>query len=252
MFRVFSLLSIMALVGVGAPVRAADDQPKDVIARAIKAHGGEEMLSKNKAGTSTGKGKMNVPGVGDIEFTQESCHMLPDKLKESIQMTVAGQNISVLTLVTGDKQYLIVNGKEMDVDDATKEALKDVGHMLKMGKLVGLLKDKDIELSLIGEEKVEDKPAVGVRVVAKGHKDVSLWFDKKTNLLAKLEHRGSDPFTKSEVNEERIIAEYMNNKDGIPVPKKIIIKHDGKTFLELEMSDVQLLEKLDDGDFKKP
>jgi hypothetical protein len=252
MLRVLALLSIPAFLGVGAPVRAADDQPKDVIARAIKAHGGEELLAKSKAGTSAAKGKMNIPGVGDVEFNQESCHMLPDKFKETIQMTIMGTNINVVTIVNGDKQFLILNGKEMDLDDATKESLKGLGHMLKLGRLTSLLKDKDYELSLIGEDKVEDKPAIGVRVTTKGQKDVSMWFDKKTNLLAKLEYRGTDPFTKGEVNEERIIAEYMTNKDGIPMPKKVIIKHDGKAFLEIEMSDAQLLEKIDDAEFKKP
>ncbi len=250
MFRPLAMLSTVGLLAFGTYVRAADE-PKDVIVRAIKAHGGEEVLTKNKAGRSSGKGKITIPGAGEVDFTQESAHMLPDKFKESIELKVAGQTISVVTLVNGDKCTIEANGKAVDLDDKTKDAIKGVGHMLKIGKLVPLINEKGYELSLIGEDKVEGKPVVGIRVVAKGQKDVNLYFDKETNLLTKLEYRSTDPFTQNEINEERIIKEYQKNQDGISVPKKVIIKHDTKTFLEIEMSEVQLLEKVDDGEFKK-
>jgi len=250
MFRPLAMLSTVGLLAFGTSVRAADE-PKDVIVKAIKAHGGEDVLTKNKAGRSSGKGKITIPGVGEVDFTQNSAHMLPDKFRESLEMKVAGQTISVLTLVYGDKFTIEANGKAVDLDDKMKDAIKGVGHMLKIGKLVPLIKEKGYELSLIGEDKVEDKPVVGIRVVAKGQKDVNLYFDKETNLLTKLEYRSTDPFTQNEINEERIIKEYKKNQDGISVPKKVIVKHDSKTFLEIEMSDVQLLEKLEDSDFKK-
>ena len=47
-----------------------------------------------------------------------------------------------------------------------------------------------------------------MRVSVKDKKDVSLYFDKETGLLAKMEYRGSDPGTGKEINEERIITEY--------------------------------------------
>ena len=65
--------------------------------------------------------------------------------------------------------------------------------MLKVARMVPLLKEKGYELSLIGEDKVEGKKVVGVRVTKKDQKDISLFFDKETGLLAKLEYRGADP-----------------------------------------------------------
>jgi hypothetical protein len=252
MFRPFALLSAAALCSFGAALRAADDQPKDVIARAIKAHGGEETLTKNKAGMSRGKGKITIPNLGEVEFTQETAHMLPDRFKESLEMTVAGMTIKVLTLAVGEKISIEANGKQIELQEKQKDAFKDAGHKIKVARLVPLLKEKEYELSPIGEEKVEGKPAVGVRVVSKGHGDLSLFFDKETNLLVKVEGRTAEPINGNEVKEERIIAEYQKNKDGLQVPKKVIIKHDGTTFLEIELSDVELLEKLDDSEFKNP
>src|SRR5688572_7871816 len=125
MSRVLTLLAPLALVLAPAAARAADE-PKDILAKAIKAHGGEELLTKNKAAQVKNKGKLTLPGVGDIEFTQEVSYMIPDKLRESMELTIGGMSINTLTIVNGDKMTLEVNGKEMEVPDQAKAALKDV------------------------------------------------------------------------------------------------------------------------------
>ena len=134
--------------------------------------------------------------------------------------------------------------------DDIKKAMKDAKHMMTVGRLVPLLKDKSYELSVFGEAKVEDKPAIGIVVASKGKKDITLFFDKKTNLLAKIEHRTVEAGTGNEIGEERIILEYKN-KDGIPFPKKVLVKHDGKTFLEAECLESVMLEAIDEAEFKK-
>jgi hypothetical protein len=243
-------VSLAVLVGISPAVRAADDDPKEIIAKAIKAHGGEEFLTKTRAAKLKSKGKINIPGAGEFEFTQETAYMLPDKYRDGIDFSIMGMNISVRTYVNGDKVILELNGKEIDMADKVKAALKDVGHVQEVARLVPL-KDKAFEVSLIGEDKVEGKKVVGVRVAKKGQKDVSMFFDRETGLLAKLEYRGAEPGTDNEVNEERIVKEYEKNADGIPVAKRIIIKHDGKQFLEAEVLEVNYFDKLDDSEFKK-
>src|SRR6516164_124077 len=93
------LLSIGLLLGLTAGSRAADDDPKAIIAKAIKAHGGEEALTKYKATQSKTKGKMTIPGAGEVEFTQEAASMLPDKLKETLMLDVGGMKVNVVTLI---------------------------------------------------------------------------------------------------------------------------------------------------------
>jgi len=243
------LLSVVVLASAGP--RAGAQEPKDVIAKAIKAHGGEEALTKYRAATAKNKGSIDLPGVGKVEFTQDVAYMLPDKLRDSMDLTINGMNISVLTLVSGDAISLEVNGMKVETPEAAKTALKDVGHLLKVGRLVSLVKDKGYELSPVGEEMVGGKPAIGVRVAAKGHQDVTLYFDKETGLIAKLEHRTTDVMTGNEISEERIIVGYQKSKQDIPVAKKVVVKRDGKTFLEAEVVEAEFLEKIDDGQFKK-
>jgi hypothetical protein len=239
-----------AVALLAAPVARAADEPKDILEKAIKAHGGADALTKNKAVQLKAKGKLDIPGVGEVEYSQETAFMIPDKFKDSMEFTVAGQNISVLTLIKGDDISIEVNGKAIDIGDNVKDAIKEIGHILEVGRLVPLL-DKKYELSLIGEDKVEGKKVVGIRVSAKKLKDVSMYFDKETSLLAKIEFRTVDVTTGNEVNEERIVTEYAKNKAGVPVPKTVIVKRDGKNLLNAEVTEYNMLEKLDDSDFKK-
>jgi len=250
MSRLLAYSVSVVLLGAAPSVRAADDGPKEIIDKAIKAHGGSEFLTKNKAAQLKSKGKINIPGAGEFDFTQETAYMLPDKFRDGIELTIMNMNVTVKTLVNGDKVSLEVNGKEVDGADKVKKAIQDTGHVMDVARLVPL-KDKAYELSLIGEDKVEGKKVIGVRVTKKGQKDVSVYFDKETGLIAKLEYRGAEPGTDNEVTEERIVKEYEKNSDGIPQAKKIVIKHDGKQFLEAEVLEIKHFEKLDDSEFKK-
>jgi hypothetical protein len=246
------LLCLGLLLGPTAGPRAADDDPKAIIAKAIKAHGGEEALTKYKATQSKTKGKMTIPGAGEVEFTQEAASMLPDKLKETLMLDVGGMKVNVVTLIDGDKVSIEAAGNEIPITDDIKKALKGAQHMMKVARLVSLVKDKDYELSALGEVKVEDKPAVGVLVKSKGHGDISLFFDKGTGLLAKVEHRTVDGSTGKEITEERIVVKYGDKtKEGIALPKEVLVKHDGQTFMKAEVLESKVLEKLDDSEFKK-
>jgi hypothetical protein len=243
---------IASLVGVlvlAAGARAADDDVKAILTKAIKAHGGEEVKSKFKAGQLKVKGKIEL--LGGLEFNQESAFMLPDKFKETIDMEVMGQKVHVVTVSNGKKVQIEANGKEIPVEDKIKDVIKNTLYVMKVSQMTSLLKGKDFELSALGEVKVEGKPAVGILVKSKGHPDVSLYFNKETGLLAKVEHRTVDPMSGSEITEERIITEY-GKTDGIPTPKKLLINHDGNKFMEAEVLETKQLEKIDDSEFDKP
>lgn len=239
-----------AVVCAAAPAKAADTA-KDVLEKAITAHGGAELLTKNKAGQLKAKGKLTLPGVGDVEFTQEAMYMLPDKFKESMEMNIMGMNISVVTMASGDAVSIEAAGMKIEASDAIKDSLKDAKHMLAVGRLIGPAREKGYELSLIGESKVDDKPAVGVRVSMKDRRDISLYFDAKTHLLVKIEHRSADPMTGNEFGEERILKDYKKDNDGNMVPGKVTVMRDGKKFLDAEVTDAKYLEKLPDAEFKK-
>lgn len=241
------ILSVVLVAFLGGAVQA-DDDAKAILEKAIKAHGGADKLSKFQAGSLKGKGKVDSP-VGELEFTQEVQFTLPDKVKEVAEFTIMGNAIKTVAIINGEKLSLEVNGMNIAVKDALKEVLEDGRSRLQIGRLVPL-RDKKFELSSLGEVKVDDKPALGIRVVAKGMKDVNLYFDKKTHLMVKLEGRTVDAQTGKELTEERITSDYKE-VDGLPFPQKVVVNRDGKKYMELNIQEVKFLEKLDDSVFKK-
>lgn len=251
MLRIVAALLAAILLCSPANSRAEENDPKAIVVKAIKAHGGEEFLSKHKAGQLKSKGTMTLEGLGDVEFTSESAYMFPNKFKESIEMTVQGQTISVVTIANGDKCTIKANGSEVEVNDQIKSSLRDAQHMLKVGRLVALVKEKGFELSAAGEIKVDDKPAIGVRVTAKDQQEITLYFDKATSLLAKVEHKSVDPNTGKKIAEERILMEYKKNEAGIPMVKRLRVLRDGTVYMVADVTENKLLEKIDDSEFKK-
>ena len=225
---------------------ARGDEARAIIEKAVKAHGGADKLAKYKAVQTKGKGKLEI--LGGLEITQEASFLHPDKIKEVVEFEAGGQKIRTVSIFNGDKISIKANDMEVPLSDAIKAALKDVGYALKVARLEALLKDKAFELSPLGEVKVNDKPAVGVRVSSKGRKDISLFFGKEDGLLHKVESRAVDPMSGNEVNEERIILEYQK-KDGMATPKKVLVNRDGAKFIELEVLEVKLLETLDENEF---
>jgi len=254
MRRMFlSVLSVVVLLGFVSQTRAADDAMA-ILTKAIKAHGGEEKMSKLKAVKSKSKGTMTLPGAGDFPFTQEITAMQPNKLRDTLELKVGDKTITRTLWFNGDKLSIEQDGKEITLDDdmtkAIKERLLDASYMGKVSRLLPLVKEKGFEMSLVGEEKVEGKPAIGVLVKSKGHKDITLYFDKETSLLAKVQFRTVKEGTEKEVTEDRIVASY-EKEDGLPFPKKIVVKHDGEKYVEAEVVERKILEKVDDSEFTK-
>jgi hypothetical protein len=48
-----------------------------------------------------------------------------------------------------------------------------------------------------------------------------------------------------------LILEYSKFKGEIPLAKKVLVKRDGKKYVEAEVVESSLIEKLEDGQFKK-
>jgi hypothetical protein len=228
----------------------ADDDAKKVIEAAIKAHGGKDKIAKLKDKAVQQKGKMKIfmpiEAEGDFEMTASS-----GKFRREFKFSFMGTDIDSIQVFDGKTFWISTNGmlttfdKKEDID-----ALKEALHAEKLAGLA-LLGDKSIEASLIGDDKVGDTPVVGIRVSQKGHKDVSLYFDKNTHLLKKIVNRGLDFQTHMEAEQERIIDEYKDF-EGLKRPTKVTVLRDGKKQVVVEISEMKYIEKPDDSTFGKP
>src|SRR5262249_6261261 len=186
----------------------------------------------------------------EIPFTGEIAAQGNDQTKVLVDGDVSGQKFAVTIVFNRDKGWNKIGDMLMDM---TEEQLKEAQEGAYGNWLTNLvpLKDKAHALSSLGEVKVNDRPALGIRVSSKGHRDVNLYFDKENSLLLKSEMRVKDEMTGMEVNQESYFSDYQE-VDGFKEAKKFVIKKDGKPFLEAEVEEIRRQEKLDDSVFAKP
>lgn len=246
MRRLFLTAFAVALPLALAGRAAADDDAKVTITKAIDAHGGKDKLEKFKASKSKGKGVISLFGM-DLEFTVETMSQIPDKLKTTIKMEVNGMAFTVEQTVNGDKMSMSLNGMSMEIPDAQKGDLKSAMMQQKILQLTPLL-DKGVELKSIPGVKVGDRETVGVSVTGKDVKEVKLYFDKSTHLLAMVERMGTAPMSTDEVKQEIVLSDYKEVQ-GMKRPTKTVMNNDGKKFMESTVTEQKYLEKLDEKDF---
>lgn len=228
---------------------AGDGESAALIEKAIKAHFPKGLDTKNQGVRTKAKGTLHVMGV-DLEFTQEVSVQAASKFKEVMQLNVMNKDITVTTVFNGKEGWIRTGDKDVDVTaemlDEFKEAVYSIGLMQGL-----FLKDKSVKFSLLGEVQVKGKPALGLTLSRKGKKDISVFFDKGTGLISKVEMRKRDFMSGQEVTEERFILEYQD-QDGRKVAKKVEVVRDGSPLMEAEVTSVQIFEKIDDGEFVQP
>jgi hypothetical protein len=243
-----NILSFLAVGFLAAqfttPLRADDADLRAVIDKALKAAGGEEKLAKFKSRTWVAKG--TYYGMGDgIQYSANYALALPDKFRFEVEggfMTV---------VVDGDKGWTqsMDETRQMNKDELAQQ--KEELHAFIVSTLTPL-KGGDYKLSSLGETKIGDKPAIGIKVSHKDHQDVNLYFDKTSGLLVKSERKvKAQEEGNKEVSQEETYEDYKDI-EGAKIPMKITILRDGKKYVEGENSEVKAVDKHDDKTFAKP
>ncbi len=243
------LLGVCVVLGLVGGVRA-DDQAdaKALIDKAIKAMGGEGKVARLKNTIVKGKASFQEGGQ-QIAITYEGSLQGMDQCRMEMEMVINGMNMKFVTVINGDKGWF--KGMNM-VQDAPKEVLtviKESMYAMRMPHTLPALQDKAFKLSPLGEIKIGDRPAVGLLIVHKDHKDVNFYFDKENGFPVKSEIRLTDPQGK-EITLEYVYGGYKDF-DGLKHCTKVTIKGDGKEFT-MEVSEVKPQDKLDDSLFTKP
>jgi hypothetical protein len=251
MFRTGTLLLAgIALAASSVFVRGQDDESRALALKAVKAHGGKELLSKYKAAQVKIKGDVDVMGV-QAKFSGEVFFLFPEKMKNVVTIEVNNMNIEVVQVFDGKQFFVKAGGNSIELKDAKIiEEAKEGMYAEKVASLFDL-DEKGYKFAALGEAKVEGKDAVGIRVSREGKRDVNLYFDTKTHLLVKYEFRGRDFMGMMEVTQEKILSDYREVM-GVQTPRKITVLHDGKKAMDLAITDVTYAETFDDSYFVKP
>jgi hypothetical protein len=230
-------------------VRAAGKtDPKQIVAKAIRAMGGEEKLARYKSSTS--KGRCKFYGMGRaIECTAEWWLQPPRQLKAVYHMDMAGKQMTRIEVIANDRGWFSMNGKTRPLP---ADQLAEIHEGMEAEKAANLLalEDPSYQMSALGESVVADRPAVGIKVTRPGHRDVLLYFDKDKGYLVKMQTRVKG-MGGGEVDNETFYADY-HDYNGIQNANKVTTKRDGKLFLEAETTEFKPVEKLPESTFAQP
>jgi hypothetical protein len=241
------------LVAAASPARA-DDQAdmRALVDKAIKAAGGQAKLKKLKAVTWKAKGSVHADNR-DIEITMEASMQAADQGRLDLTAEVNGNTVTIALVLNRDKGW-VKHPKSDKVEAIPKELLAVFNtdfRAVRLAQMLTPLKDKACTLSSLGEVKIDDRPALGIKVVRKGHADVDIFFDKKTHLPVKCQTKVKESKGGQEVTHDYFFSDAKKTA-GVLHFTKVTFKRDDKTFLEVELSDIETVDKLDDSTFAKP
>jgi hypothetical protein len=243
-----SVGSVALLLGA-AGLAAAQESARAVIERAIAAHGGRERLARARADRVKVRGTLFAKT--DVPFVSEMTVQLPGQFKSVIELTSDGEKHTVVQAINGDKAAVWIDGRpQTKIPPPALAEMRGRLHLDRAVRLVPLLTEKTFDLAYLGESKVNERTAVGVKVTSKGQREVRLYFDKAAGLLAKTEHVFDDGKGK-EVRQEEYYGGYQD-VGGIKRPTKVVALRDGKKLMEGEVIDVKYLDKVDEEEFTKP
>jgi hypothetical protein len=225
----------------------AQETPRAILERAIKAHGGQERLAKIRADQVKLRGVLFLDKK-EVAFTAETWVQLPAQFKNVIKFTTDREHVLV-QILNGDQAYVTIDGQPEPVAEPALNEMRDTLLLDRAVRLVPLLTDGLFNLAVLEETKVHDRPAAGVKVQVKGRKEMRLYFDKETGLLAKTEHLIDEKG--KEVRQEEYYSDFKE-LGGFRRPTKVLALRNGIKIMEAQLIDVKYLDKIDEAEFAKP
>ena len=248
MNKIATILSMLLISVSGV---SAQDKARAIIEKAIQAQGGEAKVAKLRTMRIKVEGTMSfVPGQPDLPFTIEDVWQMPHRYKTSSTFQLQDQKFIQIQAIDGDKGWVQANGQTQEMPREALDEMKEQVYAEDLDRLA-FLTEKNVEISTVDPLEVDGRPAVGVIVKMKGHRDVKLCFDRASGLLVKREHRLLDSTSGKEVLQEVLFSDYQE-KDGLKHYRKIVAFRDRKKVIDARVTEITVFDKLDEKVFAKP
>jgi hypothetical protein len=242
------VLAVALLLWAAGPA-LAQDAPRTVIERAIRAHGGQERLARARADRVKMKGTIAV-GTAKVPFVSETTVQSPGQFKSVVQITNGGKTHTVVHLLDGERSKVLVDGKEQPLAPATRAQMRQTLELDQAMRLVPLLSSPAFKLSPLPDLNLNGRPAAGVRVTVGGQREMRLYFDKASGLLVKSEHAVDGPGGKA-VKQEAYYGNYRE-VDGQRRPGQVVAFRDGTRVMDAELVEVKSFPRIDPAEFTRP
>jgi hypothetical protein len=241
------LLLSLTLAATTADASSDAQTPRQIIERAIEAQGGKDQVAKLiKPWRAKVKGK-----TGLLEINGEILQQSITQGRVSKTVGVGALATEAVAVSNGNKSWRRIAGFTSDVTGKELAEMEDGEYRSRRVRfLLPLLQEPAIELSRVPDAVVSEKPARGIRVKSKGHRDIDLYFDKGTGLLVKSESSITPPGKPAIVLEQ--ISSNYRDFGGVKMATKFT-KYENHTLTSVEeIVDLTFVDRIDEQEFEKP
>jgi hypothetical protein len=184
------------------------------------------------------------------DFTAQTTVQGLDHYRGEFESEFGGMKIKAVSVLSGDKGWSKFGPMNKELEDEALANEKRKLYLQIVPATILPLKGKGFKVESAPEEKVEGKPAVGLKIKGPDGKDFKLYFDKKSGLPVKLVAQVVG-FMGEEFRQDTFYADYKDFK-GIKKATKIESKRDGEPFIQSQITEFQVLDKVDPKLFTKP
>ncbi len=207
----FGLAAALVLGPAGAA--PAQDDPRPIIEKAVKALGGEDVLARRPAVHTRVKAPfVGVGGAGlPLDVTGELWSQSGSE-RMTLVVALGGQKNTITRVFHDGKGW---EQHDTAVTDMTAADLEESRQSLYVDRVLGLLpllKEKDFTLKALGKKKVGEAELLGIAVSWPGRRDVTIYFDPEAGFPRRVEYReksaaqgGKEVLTAVDLDDYRVI-----------------------------------------------
>jgi hypothetical protein len=239
------VIAAVVVSGLVRPARAVENDAKAILDKAIQALGGEEKLKKAEAMTWKGKGTITF-NDNEREITFHATVQGLDHYRGEVD----SDEFHGVTVLSGNKGWRKFGDNSRELEEEALANQKRTVYLQVIPATLVALKGDGFKLETAGEEKVGDKPAVALKVTPPDGKEFTLAFDKESGLPVKLVARVVG-FQGQEYTQETTFADYKDF-GGMKKATKMVSKRDGEKFRDEQITEFQILDKVDPKTFSEP
>jgi len=244
------VLAAGLVLGFGRLALADGDQDaKAVIDKAVKALGGEDKLSAVKASVWKTKGKIKM-NDNDGGFTSKVTAQGIDHNRLEFEGDFDGNPLKGVVVLDGDKGWRKIGDDSGKLEDDALANQKRNVYLQIVPAMVLPLKGDGFKVESAAEEKVDGKPAAVLKVTGPDGKNFQVFFDKDSGLPVKLTATVAG-FEGDEYAQESTFSNYKVF-DGIKRATKIETKRNGQKFIDQEITEFKVLDKVEPKAFAEP
>lgn len=245
------LVAVVCLLGLPAAGLAEEDgkAARVLLERAITALGGKTVLTaRGLSGTSRGTAyALGMKAPVRNEWIVQGL----DQVKWTTDVTLNDNPTTIVLVINRDSGWL--KGGNSDAGPVAKPqltAFRQAMAGLRLAEWLLPLTEKGWKLSSLGEIRIDDRPAVGLKARRKGLPELDLYFDKTTYLPVKAEMR----ILESESMEAVYVARFAEYRkvEGRQYFTKLTVHRDDQLVLDMERADFKPHDRVDDATFARP